>query len=1189
MHKVDVYTAKAHFISFNRANIVIFGNVRPFVRGRVNGMNIFKDILEKTSFFKELHKTLSGGFSPVYVTGVSAVHKAHIAYCLSGDSPILMICNDEAAALKTVEDINTFADFPTACLFPEKELVYAAMEGASSDYEHKRIEALSLIRTGRRRVLCASCTAALQATIPPGTLDKYSFEISASQELATDDLINKLLASGYSRCDMVEGQAQFSVRGSVIDIFPVSESRPIRIELWGDEVDSISYFDTDSQRRTDSVESVTVFPSLEIIFESFEQLNERLDELSKRVRGANIDKIRSHLAYDSELAQAGISLSNLDKYYSLAYEKPSYVFDYFENAVCIMSEYTSSLENIRSSLSQRREELKLLYEDGVLFKGLDLPQPDVASLAENALKMPCVFLDTFMRQNGNVHFKKLINTDCRQTAGWGGSSLALEEQLHELVDDGYSVILLAGSEKTLPIIINDLRQDGFDAVEISKESRLEAGVIYAKTGSLSAGIDYPYAKCAVITQLKAMTAKRKKPRYKKGDEISSLSELSVGDLVVHSMHGIGRFSGIQSIESGGIKKDYIKIKYAGTDVLYVPVTQLDLVSRYVSGGNDENVKLHRLGSSEWQRTRSRVRSAVKDMAQELTTLYAQRQQAQGFAFSPDNDWQLDFEERFDYQETDDQLRCVREIKQDMERAVPMDRFLCGDVGFGKTEVAFRAAFKCVLDSKQAAILVPTTVLAWQHYQTAIKRFEHFPIKVEMLSRFRSASQQQATIRELKRGTVDIVIGTHRLVQKDVGFKDLGLVIVDEEQRFGVAAKEKLKELFKGVDVLTLSATPIPRTLNMALSGIRDMSVIEEPPQDRQTVQTYVIEHDMGVIVQAVSKELRRGGQVYYLHNRIDSIYSTAQKLLELLPDAKIGVAHGRLAEYELSEIWRQLVEGEINILVCTTIIETGVDVSNVNTLIVEDADKMGLSQLYQLRGRVGRSSRRAYAYFTFKRGKVLSEVASKRLEAMKEFTKFGSGFHIAMRDLEIRGAGSILSSRQHGHMEAVGYDLYLQMLNEAIAEQKGEALPPSPEDCMIDVMIDAYIPEYYIESDLLRIDAYRKIASIVTEEDSRDVLDEFIDRYGEPPAPVVGLINVALIRNTASKLGIREITQRERKVFFYMRDVKSEYVTALFKAFDNRVRFLQGEQMGFSVETLEMQKPVQLINEVTNLLKDYQS
>ena len=740
-----------------------------------------------------------------------------------------------------------------------------------------------------------------------------------------------------------------------------------------------------------------------------------------------------------------------------------------------------------------------------------------------------------------------------QTAPWGGEIRQLSEDLRSFIDRNYSVIVLAGSEKTLPIIAEDLRNDGVPCDIMTEETTLTKGRVLITTGCLSSGYDYPDIKTALITQAKAMSSKRKLKKKKKGEEIKSLADIAPGDLVVHALHGIGRFEGIRKLELEGITKDYITIKYAGTDVLYVPVTQMDLISRYIGPRDDTGVKLNKLSSNEWQKTRSRVKKAVKDMADELIALYAKRSKTKGFAFSEDNDWQNDFEARFDYTETDDQLRCIEEIKQDMMKPTPMDRLLCGDVGFGKTEVAFRAAFKCMLDGKQCAVLVPTTVLAWQHYQSALKRFEHFPFKIELLSHFRTKKQQEEILKQVALGTVDMVIGTHRLVQKDVKFKDLGLAIIDEEQRFGVAHKERFKEAFTGVDVLTLSATPIPRTLNMAMSGIRDMSVIEEPPVDRYPVQTYVIEHNMGVIIQAINKELRRGGQVYYIHNRVETIDLCAAKIAELIPDARIAVAHGQLSEERLSDIWTELVDHEIDILVCTTIIETGVDVPNVNTLIIEDADNLGLSQLYQLRGRVGRSNRRAFAYFTFRRGKVLTEIASKRLDAIREFTQFGSGFRVAMRDLEIRGAGSILGGRQHGHMEAVGYDMYLQLLNEAIAEETGQTPPRTPEECLIDLQIEAHIPDDYIESLAGRLDAYRKIAAVSTKEESIDLLDEFIDRYGDPPKAIQGLVTVALTRNMAGKAGITEITQRSNTLLIYVKTAGMEQVQALVKAFGGRV------------------------------------
>ena len=662
---------------------------------------------------------------------------------------------------------------------------------------------------------------------------------------------------------------------------------------------------------------------------------------------------------------------------------------------------------------------------------------------------------------------------------------------------------------------------------------------------------------------KVETRKRKKP--KNGQEIYSLSELSAGDYVVHSVHGIGVFSGIRKIDTHGITKDYIKIDYAKGDVLYVPVTQLDMVAKYIGPQENSRVKLSHLGSQDWQKAKAKVKSSVKDIAKELIALYSARMKSKGYAFSRDNEWQRDFEAKFEYEETPDQLTCASEIKRDMEKTSPMDRLLCGDVGFGKTEVALRAAFKCVADSKQCAFLCPTTILAWQHYQTVTKRFEGYPVRIELLSRFKTAKEQKEILKKLKHGEVDIIIGTHRLVQKDVEFRDLGLAIIDEEQRFGVTQKEHFKELCKNVDVLTLSATPIPRTLNMAMSGLRDMSVITEAPMNRQPVQTYVLEHDDGVINEAIRRELRRGGQVFYLHNDVESIESTANRILEAVPEAKIGIGHGKMRENELSEVWRKMLAQEIDVLVCTTIIETGVDLPNANTLIIENADRMGLSQLHQLRGRVGRSSRRAYAYFTFRKNKVLTEIQQKRLAAIREFTEFGSGFKIAMRDLELRGAGNIMGAQQHGHMESVGYDMYLKLLEEAVSEEKGEITTTKDMDCLIDISVDAHIPESYVESLTLRLDVYRRIADIRSLEDSNDVKDELKDRFGEIPKSVLGLIDIALIRNKANAMGIYEIRQNGNTLLLYVKEIKSPAVADLLIALNGKAMLNAGAKPYLSV------------------------
>lgn len=1148
-------------------------------------MNIFYDIIKEQPFYRDLEKSVMQGVTPVNVTGVSNIHKAHTILGLSRLSQVLVICDEEVSARRICEDINQLAGEEICCFYPAKDYNFTHIEGVSMEYEHMRIEALSKIKSKECKIMSASVEACLQGAIPPSKLEEYTIEIGSDSIIDTKELSKKLIDCGYAKADVVEGQSQFSIRGDIIDIFPVGGKNPVRIETWGDEIDTVSYFDIESQRRTEPCEKLIIRPAKEILFGSDEELVKKITSLSTRVKGKKADLIKSFLQKDIDLINAGISLTNLDKYYTLAYEKTASVFDYF-GSLTVISEYQNCFEKAKAFLAQLSEDFKILYEEGLMFKSLEGFFFEFSELILKAESSRLVLLDTFMRSNNDITIKNLINTNCYQTASWGGDIKHLIEELDTFIREKYCVVVFAGSEKTLPIIVNDLREAGLPAEIFTDNSKISPKMIYVREGSVSGGFDYSDTKLALLTQMKAVnTRKKSAKKRKKGEEIKNLSDISVGDFVVHSLYGIGKFAGITKLENGGVTKDYITIKYAGSDVLYVPVTQLDLVSRYLGSRDDSSVKLNKLNSTEWHKTRSRVKTAVKDMADELIKLYAQRQMAQGFAFSPDNDWQMDFEERFDYQETDDQLRAVEEIKADMEKPVPMDRLLCGDVGFGKTEVALRAAFKCVLDSKQCAILVPTTVLAWQHFQSAIKRFEHFPIKIELLSRFRTPKQQEQIIRQINNGTVDIVIGTHRLVQKDVKFKNLGLAIIDEEQRFGVKHKEKFKEIFNGVDMLTLSATPIPRTLNMAMSGIRDMSVIEEPPQDRHPIQTYVIEHNDGVIAQAIAKELRRGGQVYYIHNRIETIDMCVAKLQNMLPEARIASAHGQIPENELSEIWRQLIEHEIDILVCTTLIETGVDVSNVNTLIIEDADRLGLSQLYQLRGRVGRSNRRAFAYFTFRRGKVLSEVASKRLDAIREFTQFGSGFRIALRDLEIRGAGSVLSAKQHGHMEAVGYEMYLRLLNEAIAEQKGEALPKSSEDCLVDIQIDAYIPEKYIESLTQRIDCYRKIASIESEADSTDVIDELIDRYGDPPKSVIGLINVALMRNTASSLGITEITQRGENVLFFIKSPTVSQIQALMSKFKNRLLFNDGKKPYFAVRLDKKQKTSDLMKEVIDLMK----
>ncbi|MCM1150144.1 MAG: transcription-repair coupling factor, partial [Butyricicoccus sp.] len=768
------------------------------------------------------------------------------------------------------------------------------------------------------------------------------------------------------------------------------------------------------------------------------------------------------------------------------------------------------------------------------------------ALLEHAL----VLGESFVQGRCRPEPRAAVSITAKQLPSYGGSMETAADDVRHYLSSGFAVAVLASDERRCPLLQEFFERHGISSrVVKSIDSPFAEGECVIAPGALSGGFEYPHSRLAVLTDAQLLhggfrAQKRKKPKSNRR-ALESCADLSVGDLVVHEHHGIGRFAGVSRMKVDGVEKDYIKICYAGTDCLYVPATQLDLVSKYIGGGEERPVKLSKMGGTEWARAKSRAKAAAKELAGELIKLYAERRRLPGHAFAADSDWQNQFEDSFGYQETDDQLRCIAEIKRDMESSVPMDRLLCGDVGYGKTEVALRAVMKCVLDGKQAAILVPTTVLAQQHYQTAMQRFFGYPVRIEMLSRFRTPAQVKATLRGLADGGVDIVIGTHRLIQKDIIFKDLGLLVVDEEQRFGVTHKERLKEMSRGVDVLTLSATPIPRTLNMAMSGLRDMSTLEEPPQDRLPVQTYVMEHDWDVVCDAIRREVQRGGQVYYLHNRVDSIERTAARILKMLPEVSIAVAHGKMDEDTLSGVMESVSAGETQVLVCTTIIETGIDIPNVNTLIIEDADRLGLAQLHQIRGRVGRSNRRASAYLTFRRDKVLSEIAEKRLDAIREFAEFNSGFRIAMRDLEIRGAGNLLGAEQSGHMIDVGYDMYLKLLEEAVLEERGERVEVRAQ-CPADLAVSANIPERYVRSPEQRMDLYRRIAMIRTEEEADDLTDELIDRFGDPPGSVNSLIHVALLRGEATRAGISEISQKNGALRFKLESFDFARVSELY-------------------------------------------
>ncbi len=1082
-------------------------------------MKALFNILKTEPDYARMLRAVNENSLPLAASGLSSVHKAVITAALRThtDKKIAVITPDEQTAVAIKNDLTSLG--LNTLLFTSRDYNLQRMTGYSKEYEHKRIDTLSRVLDGAFDVVIIPIDAALQYTTPPEILAQNIMTVNVADAINVSQFCDALVRAGYVRSELCEGVGQFAVRGGIIDVFATGNDYPVRIELWGDEVDCLSFFDITTQRRTENINSIKIYPANELPFNPRE-LALKLEEYIKKDKKLT-DLQRGFIEQDMHALRSDLLISS-DLYIPFLYEKAGTVFDYLTDCVTVVCESGNINERLKSIFTIEKEDITAALENGKLCPKcakLRLTAAELYSYFKNAL-----YFENFPRATYEIPLKELVTFNFKRSTAWGGDINVLCEDIAYTLHIKGTVIILAGEAKTARVLTAELCDRNINAVYLENTENLSQGGVFVTTGGLSGGFEIPMCKLCVITHRHIASEGRLiRRRHKDGKQINSLEELHRGDYVVHAAHGIGIFDGINRITNGGITKDYIKIKYAGSDALYVPVTQLDMVSKYIGAAEDSGIKLNRLGGNEWQRTRARVKKAVRDMAKQLTALYAKRMSTKGYAFSEDTDLQSGFESRFEYEETDDQLRCISEIKRDMEREVPMDRLLCGDVGFGKTEVALRAAFKCVSEGKQCALLVPTTILAMQHYNTVLRRFGDMPLTVKLLNRFVSKREQEKTVAGLKSGRVDMVVGTHRLISKDVTFKNIGLVIIDEEQRFGVAQKERLKELYPFVDILTLSATPIPRTLNMAMSGLRDMSSIDEAPSDRHPVQTYVLEQNDGVLLDAINRELRRGGQIYYLHNRVDTITRRAAKLKELLPEARIGIAHGKMSEDELSDIWHKLLEHEIDVLVCTTIIETGVDVPNANTLIIEDADRMGLSQLHQLRGRVGRSPRRAYAYFCFRRGRELSEVASKRLEAIRQFTEFGSGFKIAMRDLEIRGAGSILGGEQHGNMEAVGYDMYLKLLADAVNEEKGIE---SHEDltCTVDLNISAHIPERYIESLPARLGIYRRIADIRDDGDAADVIDELCDRFGEPPRAVMGLIEVSLLRSKAQSAGITEIT-----------------------------------------------------------------
>ena len=1123
--------------------------------------------------YRSLLAAIDNGACPAAFSGLSAVHRAHFAAGIRQElnRPVVVVCADEGEAERMARDLAALSGEAVRTL-SAREFTFHNAAVVSRQYEHRRLSTLRALAAGECPLLVCTVESILQRTIPKTLLTQAAQVLRMGERHDLGELAGTLAAAGYTRCEQVEGVGQFALRGGILDFFSPAHPKPVRVEFFGDEIDAMGLFDPDTQRRIENLGAAEILPAAEVLPQftpgGYGGLLEGLDRLisqAKRRKGS--ETLVQTLEEDRERLSAGTAFPAMDRYIALIYPVMATAADYFpEDAVVVLSESPRVAERGKSYLWQLGEDAKALMERGELAGELADFARTFEELTEVLADWPVCYLDAFTSSRYPQRPRTLLNLLTKQLPSYGASLETAVSDLAHYVSDGFRTVVLVSSEQRALNLQALLREQKMTtAVDFQLHELPGYGKAVIAVGGLTAGMEYPVGRFAVLTEGQSLLGKKRRSKpVTNRQKLGSYADLSPGDLVVHEHHGVGRFLEMTKMTVDGVQKDYVKIAYAGADVLYVPATQLDLVSKYIGSGEDaqETRKLSRLGGTDWEKAKTRAKKAVKDLAKGLIQLYAERQRQPGFAFSPDSPWMKEFEDEFEYAETDDQLRCIAEIKQDMEQARPMDRLLCGDVGYGKTEVAFRAIMKCVLDGKQAAILVPTTVLARQHYLTAKQRFAKYPVEIDVVSRFRTQTQMKDTLRRMEQGGIDLLIGTHRLFQKDVKFKDLGLLVIDEEQRFGVQHKEKLKELSKQVDVLTLSATPIPRTLNMALSGIRDMSTLEEPPMDRQPVQTYVLEHDWGVLSDAMRRELERGGQVYYLHNRVETITRTAARIKEMLgEDVAVAVAHGKMSQEELNDVMTRMSDGEVDVLVCTTIIETGIDIANANTLIIEDADHMGLAQLHQIRGRVGRSTRRAYAYLTYRRGKVLTEVASKRLGAIREFAEFGSGFKIAMRDLEIRGAGNVLGPEQSGFLLSVGYDMYLKLLEEAVLEERGEK-PERPTECAADLSVAASIPDRYVPSPEQRMDLYRRIAAIRSEADADDVMDELIDRYGDPPRTVNNLISVALLRADAARNGISQIDQKGANLNFYLDQFDLQRVSALcgLEKYRSRLLFSAGER-----------------------------
>lgn len=1165
-------------------------------------MDVILKEFARNDEFQTIITGLEEGIKEQLVTGLSGSSKNVLIATLFHEEnrPLIIVTHNLLQAQKVYDDLTELVDNEMLYLYPANELTFMDIDAQSPETLGQRIRILQNLANGKIGIYIVPYIGLSKLLPPKEHFIDSVISMKIGSEIDLNQLINQLIYLGYGRTDIVSKHGEFSVRGGIIDIYPLTVDNPIRIELFDIEIDSIRTFDVNTQRSLANLQFIDIAPAREWIAdkEQFQQASVKVEkylgEHLEKIKDTSIkEKLLSNISWEIEQLRQTHYFNGLYKYVSVLYSRKNTILDYTANNSIIIFDEPNRVTEVSKQVEKEINE----WKTALLQQGEFLPQLEVfKSYIEMIVshKKQVIYLSIFLRQVPHSSPENIINFISRNMQNFHGQMNVLKTELERWKKSKVNVVFLAADNDRAKRLQRVLDDYGMEIDIVSDKIDTLIGRPVVMLGNLQSGFEMPNIHLAIVTEGEVFSQKQRKARkvqqQSNAERIKNYTDLRVGDYVVHVNHGIGKYIGIETLDINGIHKDYLHIKYAGNDKLYVPIDQIDLVQKYV-GGEERNPKVFSLGGTEWSKVKNKVKSSVQDIAQDLIKLYAKRESTKGIAFPEDNDYQTEFETIFPYNETPDQLRAIEEIKEDMMKSRPMDRLLCGDVGYGKTEVAIRAAFKAAMSGKQAAVLVPTTILAQQHFQTFKERFIDFPIKIEVISRFRSKKEQNAVIKGLKDGLVDIVIGTHRLLSKDVSFKELGLLIVDEEQRFGVRHKEKLKELKANVDVLTLTATPIPRTLHMSMLGVRDLSVIETPPENRFPVQTYVVEYSGAMAREAIERELARDGQVYFLYNRVKSIQQMADQISMLVPDAKIAVAHGQMPESELESIMLDFLEGEYDVLVSTTIIETGVDIPNVNTLIINDADKMGLSQLYQLRGRVGRSNRIAYAYFTYQRDKVLSEVAEKRLQAIMEFTELGSGFKLAMRDLAIRGAGNLLGAEQHGFIASVGFDLYSQMLKEAIDELKGEIKEEIKVEPQIELDLDAYLPSDYINDSMQKIEMYKKFANIKTLDEAHDLEEELIDRFSDIPQSVLNLLAVARIKAYAYKYQIDNIVQKGNEVNIKINPDQNQVVDGykLFKIaneFNRRIKLSSGHQIGITISNKNLTSE-ETISIIENFFKRY--